>query len=223
MASGASLLEDDFSALRKLRDDDASGALEEFFGDSEDPREWKRGGGSVKAVTVSDGRVTTLSLCECTEITALPAAIGELWNSRRILTALLRAGATLPRFCAVEPYQWFIGLDGGPPELRVALGGFDQFVGIPHALYVHAVAAAGGIEQYKRSRLNAIAATFIERLPVLPLEMVRRVVEFAFHVGDYCPGEYEIARKYRSGGWDERSYLRKLIKAANAEAVFSDD
>ena len=107
--------------------------------------------------------------------------------------------------------------------LRVALGGFDQYVGIPHALYVHAVAAAGGIEQYKRSRLDAIAATFIERLPVLPLEMVRRVVEFAFHVGDYCPGEYEIARQYRSDGWDEKSYLRKLIKAANEEAVFSDD
>ena len=85
------------------------------------------------------------------------------------------------------------------------------------------MAAAGGIEQYKRSRLDAIAATFIERLPVLPLEMVRRVVEFAFHVGDYCPGEYEIARQYRSDGWDEKSYLRKLIKAANAEAVFSDD
>ena len=48
-------------------------------------------------------------------------------------------------------------------------------------------------------------------------------LEIILHVGDYCPGEYEIARKYRSGGWDERSYLRKLIKAANAEAVFSDD
>ena len=60
-------------------------------------------------------------------------------------------------------------------------------------------------------------------MPVLPPEMVRRVVEFAFHVGDYCPGEYEIARQYRSDGWDEKSYLRKLIKAANEDAVFSDD
>ena len=28
------------SPLRKLRDDDASGALKEYFGDGEDPREW---------------------------------------------------------------------------------------------------------------------------------------------------------------------------------------
>ena len=141
------------------------------------------------------------------------------------MTALLRGGATLPRFCAVEPYQWFIGLDGGPPVLRVALGGFDQHVGISHALYVHAVAAAGGIEQYKRSHLKTLVKTFHPKFEGrgLPSEMVRSVVEFAFHVGDYCPGEYEIARQYRSDDWDEKSYLRKLIKAANAEAVFSDD
>ena len=60
-------------------------------------------------------------------------------------------------------------------------------------------------------------------LPKATKEMVGHIVKFAFHVGDYCPGEYEIARKYRSGGWNEKSYLRKLIKAANAEAVFSDD
>ena len=34
-------LEVDFAALRKLRADDASGALKEYFGDGEDPREWK--------------------------------------------------------------------------------------------------------------------------------------------------------------------------------------
>ena len=31
-------LDQDFAALRKLRDDDASSALKEFFGDGEDPR-----------------------------------------------------------------------------------------------------------------------------------------------------------------------------------------
>ena len=30
-------LENDLAALRKLRDDDASGALKEYFGDGEDP------------------------------------------------------------------------------------------------------------------------------------------------------------------------------------------
>ena len=103
----------------------------------------------------------------------------------------------------------------------------DQHVGIPHALYVHAVAAAGGIEQYKRSHLKDLVNTFAPKfeghLPKATKEMVGHIVKFAFHVGDYCPGEYEIARKYRSGGWNEKSYLRKLIKAANAEAVFSDD
>ncbi|CAH0376009.1 unnamed protein product [Pelagomonas calceolata] len=47
-------LEDDLATLRKLRDDDASGALKKFFGDGEDPREWKYG----RAVRVQDGRVT---------------------------------------------------------------------------------------------------------------------------------------------------------------------
>ena len=47
------------------------------------------------------------------------------------------------------------------------------------------VRAAGGIENYERTHLNAIAATFIPKLPLLPPEMVRRVVEYAFHVGDY--------------------------------------
>ena len=31
----------------------------------------------------------------------------------------------------------------------------------------------------------AIAATFIPKLPLLPPEMIRRVAEYAFHVGDY--------------------------------------
>ena len=34
-------LEDDLAALRKLRDDDESGAIKESFGDGEDPRKWK--------------------------------------------------------------------------------------------------------------------------------------------------------------------------------------
>ena len=38
---------------------------------------------------------------------------------------------------------------------------------------------------YERDHLNALAATFLPKLPSLPPEMVRRVVEYAFHVGDY--------------------------------------
>ena len=51
--------------------------------------------------------------------------------------------------------------------------------------YIQKVRAAGGIKKYEHSHLNAIAATFIPKLPLLPPEMVRRVVEYAFHVGDY--------------------------------------
>ena len=70
-------LEEDLAALRKLRSDDASGALKEYFGDGEDPREWKNGDGD-KIVTVEDGRVTKLVLSECLRLAALPATFGEL-------------------------------------------------------------------------------------------------------------------------------------------------
>ena len=73
-------LEEDFAALRRLRDDDASGALKEFFRDREDPREWscKVRRREKSCVTIADGRVTKLVLYECTSLAALPDAIGEL-------------------------------------------------------------------------------------------------------------------------------------------------
>ena len=76
------MLEEDFAALRKLRDDDASGALKEYLGDSEDPREW-----NDEAVEVEDGRVTKLFL-RMPKLTALPDAIGEL----KALTTLYLGG-----------------------------------------------------------------------------------------------------------------------------------
>ena len=76
-------------------------------------------------------------------------------SQQRIYPSLLRAGAILP----------------GPAPL-------DD-------VYFRKVRAAGGFRTYERAHLNAIAATFIPKLPLLPPEMVRRVVEYAFHVGDY--------------------------------------
>ena len=67
-------MQEDFVALRKLRDDDASGAIRENVGEDEDPRKWRGG----RAVTVEDGRVTQLILYKCSSLTALPDAIGEL-------------------------------------------------------------------------------------------------------------------------------------------------
>ena len=45
--------------------------------------------------------------------------------------------------------------------------------------------AAGGFETYKRIHLDALAATFAPHFAHLPPEIVRLVVEYAFHVGDY--------------------------------------
>ena len=52
--------------------------------------------------------------------------------------------------------------------------------------YIQKVIAAGGFETYKRIHLDALAATFTPKLAHrLPKELVRIVVEYAFHVGDY--------------------------------------
>ena len=52
--------------------------------------------------------------------------------------------------------------------------------------YLRKVIAAGGFRAYERTHLNALAATFSPKLPhCLPPELVRRVVEYAFHAGDY--------------------------------------
>ena len=82
-------------------------------------------------------------------------------NQQRIYPSLLRAGAFLPE-----------AIWRGAP-----LHGRD--------VYLRKVRAARGFKKYERTHLNAIAATFIPKLPLLPPEMVRRVVEYAFHVGDY--------------------------------------
>ena len=52
--------------------------------------------------------------------------------------------------------------------------------------YIRKVIAADGIQRYERAHLNALAASFAPKFShLLPPELVRRVVEYAFHVGDY--------------------------------------
>ena len=51
--------------------------------------------------------------------------------------------------------------------------------------FIRKVIAAGGFRQYERNHLNALAATFAPHFAHLPPEIVRLVVEYAFHVGDY--------------------------------------
>ena len=43
---------------------------------------------------------------------------------------------------------------------------------------------AGGIENYERAHLATLTATFTSKLG-LPARPARRVVEYAFHAGDY--------------------------------------
>ena len=72
-----------------------------------------------------------------------------------------------------------------PILLRAGAGYSDRQTTDAYMSYFRKVRAAGSIRAYERTHLNAIAATFIPKLPLLPPEMVRRVVEYAFHVGDY--------------------------------------
>ena len=51
--------------------------------------------------------------------------------------------------------------------------------------YIQKVIAAGGFGRHERNHLNALAATFAPHFAQLPPEIVRLVVEYAFHVGDY--------------------------------------
>ena len=51
--------------------------------------------------------------------------------------------------------------------------------------YIQKVIAAGGFGRYERNHLDALAATFAPHFAHLPPEIVRLVVEYAFHVGDY--------------------------------------
>ncbi len=81
----------------------------------------------------------------------------------RLFPVLLRAGATL--LCSTK--------------LRSSFSETDD-------AYLRKVIAAGGFRAYERNHLNALAATFAPKLPrCLPPEIVRLVVECAFHVGDY--------------------------------------
>ena len=81
--------------------------------------------------------------------------VAESERQRRHFPILLRAGAALPAECQTDD------------------------------AYLRKVIAAGSFQNYERAHLNAIAATFAAKFTHLPKELVRRVVEYAFHVGDY--------------------------------------
>ena len=86
---------------------------------------------------------------------------------RRLYPVLLRAGASLPA-----------ETDDADSESDDAESDDADFF--------RKLRAAGGFRRYERAHLNALAATFAPKFShLLPPELVRRVVEYAFHVGDY--------------------------------------
>ena len=94
---------------------------------------------------------------------------------RRIYPVLLRAGAALP---ALGTDQW-----------ERTIGRYSTLNPIRRQadyLYLQSVAAAGGYRNYERNHLNALSGIFVPKFSrVLPPEMVRRVVEYAFDVGGH--------------------------------------
>jgi ankyrin repeat protein len=81
----------------------------------------------------------------------------------KILPILFRAGAALPS-----------------PELMYII-----FPAGTIYAYMQKLLHAGSFKRYEQNHLNAITATFVPKFLRLPPELVRRVVEYAFHVGDY--------------------------------------
>ena len=61
--------------------------------------------------------------------------------------------------------------------------------------YIRRVRATGGFKAYEKAHRQHLAAIFLAKFPVLPIEMLERVVEYSYNVGgpSNCPS---IAPKY---------------------------
>jgi hypothetical protein len=91
------------------------------------------------------------------------------YRRRHLYPVLLRAGAALP---APGTDLWERTIGNSQREADY--------------LYLRKVAAAGGYRNYERDHLNALSGIFVPKFSrVLPPEMVRRVVEYAFDVGGH--------------------------------------
>ena len=86
-------------------------------------------------------------------------------RSRWCVPLMLRAGAPLPR-------RGRLFMDENDPCFDARLRD-----------YVVAVGAAGGFDRYARAHVARIAEIF--ETPLLPPELVRKVVEFWLHAGWY--------------------------------------
>ena len=91
-------------------------------------------------------------------------------GKQRNCTPLLRAGAAIPW----HAYEGTVGPDPDPQTLA----------------YIRRIRATwGGFKAYEKAHRQHLAAIFLAKFPVLPVEMLERIVEFSFNVGgpSHCP------------------------------------
>ena len=81
----------------------------------------------------------------------------------RICTLLLRAGAALP-------------------AARTGYTTHDQRTA---CAYIERIRAAGGFKAYETAHRQRLVAIFAPKFPILPTDMLGRVLEFSFNVGGY--------------------------------------
>ena len=111
---------------------------------------------------IKNGAAATVNVRDNSGYSPLDHAIIYYYNLRRFVPILLRAGAALPT-----------QTDDAYLQKKIARNA-----------YLQKVIAAGGIKDYERIHLATLTATVKSTLG-LPARPARRVVEYAFHAGNY--------------------------------------
>ena len=136
-----------------------------------------RWGESVLATAASMGSAGTVRMLLSAGAVDLDRALESAIENgkQRNCTPLLRAGAAIPWHVSQE---WPVRSD--PQTLA----------------YIRRIRATwGGFKAYEKAHRQHLAAIFLAKFPVLPVEMLERIVEFSYNVAgpSNCPS---IAPKY---------------------------
>ena len=114
-----------------------------------------------------------------------PLHLAATFSHADVVAALIKAGAAVnARGFRRTPLDWAIYLSRRRLVPILLRAGATPPAQTTNA-YIQKVIAAGGFGRYQRNQLNALAATFAPHFAHLPPEIVRLVVEYAFHVGYY--------------------------------------
>ena len=101
---------------------------------------------------------------------SMPLHNARDYNNPRSCPILLRAGAELVRWDELEP----------PPPSPFRAPNTRNSA----ELYLRRVTDAGGFKKYEQAHLARLTA--ILETPLLPPELVRKILEFWLHAGYYC-------------------------------------